>query len=46
MGGRGEIMGHCVMEIRGGPVLSDMTERQVRRDIVAEIALPVPIHLM
>ena len=46
MWGRGEIMGHRVKEIRGGQVCGEMTERQVKRDIVAEIALPVQDHLM
>ena len=41
MGDRGEIMGHRVMEIRGVQVFGDTNKRQAKRDIVAEIALPV-----
>ena len=46
MDDRGEIMGHSVKEVRGREVYGDDLELQMRRNVVAKIALPVPDHLM
>ncbi|MCB5200526.1 hypothetical protein LGQ03_14890 [Loktanella sp. TSTF-M6] len=45
MDDRGEIMGHSVKEVRGREVYGDEMALQMRRDVVARIALPVPDHL-
>ena len=42
---RGEIMGHSVREARGREVYGDEMALEVRRDIIARVALPVPEHL-